>query len=486
MRAMRPSCWLALLWALSCAPAPAATPCRLPGVAQAAQCGTVQRPLDPARPQGPQIEVHYAVLPALARNKRPDPLLLFAGGPGQSAIGLAGAASGWLTRVLNRRDVVLIDQRGSGRSAPLHCEPDDPWAPLAQAFDQPRMQARLAACRERLQTLPHGDLRFYTTAIAVGDVDAVRARLGAERVNLVGASYGTRAALEYQRQFPQRVRRAVLDGMAPPDMGLPQTAGADNQAALDAVFAACAADAGCAQRHPQLSLRWRRFVATLPREMDALHPWTGRAERVRVTAPALAQLLRAPLYAPALAAALPAAMDAAIDGRVEPLVGLASALGGGARRPEQAMSQGLHFSVVCAEDAPRLGAPAADAATPADFGTSFGELYREACAGWPRGEVPPAFYTLTRAATPTLVFSGGLDPVTPPRHGERVVLALGANARHVVVPYAGHGVLAIGCVRDVLFRFIDAAEDGDALKVDADCVRAIPRPPLFEPPGVLR
>jgi pimeloyl-ACP methyl ester carboxylesterase len=483
MRGMHNSLWLALAVELA-TPAHAATPCRLPGIEHEAVCARVQRPLDPAQPQGAQIDVHYAVLPALARNKKSDPVLFFAGGPGQSATALAGPVSAMLGRVLNRRDVVLIDQRGTGRSAPLKCEREDPWAPLAEAFDTQRLRARLAACRETLARLPHGDLRFYTTTIAMADADAVRAQLGAQRVNLVGVSYGTRAALEYQRQFPQRVRRVVLDGAAPPDMVLPASFSTDNQAVLDAVFAACEQDAACARRHPGLRSRWRAFVAGLPREFETRHPLTGRSERVTATPEALAHLLRGPLYAPALAAALPAAMEAAIGGRLEPLVALASALGGGGRRPADDMAPGMHFSVICAEDVPRM--TGASHAAGVEVGTGFGELYREVCAGWPRADVPLAFYTLPTAAAPTLVLSGGLDPVTPPRHGDRVAKALGARARHVVVASAGHGVLGIGCMRDVLFRFVDAADEADALHVDAGCAAAMPRPPMFDAPGAPR
>jgi hypothetical protein len=73
-----------------------------------------------------------------------------------------------------------------------------------------------------------------------------------------------------------------------------------------------------------------------------------------------------------------------------------------------------------------------------------------------------------------------------PGHGERVSKALGAKARHVVVPNAGHGVMALGCMRDVLFRFVDAAGDDDALKVDMECVTGIPRPPMFALPGAAK
>ncbi len=486
-------------------------PCRLAGFEHEASCGRVQRPLDPAAPQGRQIEVHFAVLPALARNKHPDPVFVFAGGPGQSAIDLAGSWSRLLARVSNRRDIVLVDQRGTGRSAKLACPEVAPTVPLSAALPTEAQAQRLAACREALQRLPHGDLRQYTTWVAMGDVEAVRLALGAPRVNLVGGSYGTRAALEYQRQFPQAVRRMVIDGVAPPDMVLPAAFSLDNQAALDRVFAACEADAAtCRARYPALRGEWQSLLAALPREISVAHPVTGVVERLTLTREMLLGLVRVPLYGPALAAGLPRAFSEAARGRYEPLFGLASALQG-AR--SAMLAEGMHFSVVCAEDVPRLeafaadtaegargpggaaagataattapGASAAPAPGPAgtDFGSIFADQYRRFCSGWPRGAVPAAFYNMPPAPAPALVLSGGADPVTPPRHGERAARALGAMARHVIVAEAGHGVMALPCMRDVLFRFIDAADDAAALQVKADCAAALPRPGAFVPPG---
>jgi pimeloyl-ACP methyl ester carboxylesterase len=457
----------------------ALAPCRLPGVEHDAQCGSVPRPLDPARPGGPQVEIHFALLPALARHKKPDSLFFFAGGPGQSAIDIAAAMSRVFARLGNRRDLVFVDQRGTGRSAPLACERPAPTRPLADLVEPARQEAQLARCRERLQALPHGDLRQFTTWVAVQDVDAVRRALGVDKVNLVGGSYGTRVALEFQRQFPHAVRRMVLDGVAPPDMGLPASFSRDNQAALDALFAGCAADATCRARHPALREDWQRLLASLPREASVAHPLTGQPEQLRLTREAVLGLVRAPLYVPALASALPVAIGEAARGRFEPLVGLASALQG-ARAP--VLADGMHFSVVCSEDLPRL-AQAADAPG-ADFGSGFADLYRRVCAEWPRGVVPDAFFAVGEAPAATLVLSGGADPATPPRHGERVARALGARARHVVVPQAGHGVMALPCLRDALFRFIDADDDAAALSVlavDGDCARDLPRPRVFVP-----
>jgi pimeloyl-ACP methyl ester carboxylesterase len=480
MRAMRARSYAIALLLLSSAAALAAAPqpCRLRGVEHEALCGSVRRPLDPARLQGMTIEVHYAVLPALARNKKPDPVFFFAGGPGQSAIEVAPTVMALLGRFTNRRDIVLIDQRGAGRSAPLACEPDDPARPLAEQFDPARVRQAQQQCLDRLKALPHGDLRLFTTTIAMADADAVRVALGAERIDLVGVSYGTRAALEYMRQFPQRVRRAVLDGAAPPDMALPAAFSRDNQAALDALFDACAEDPACAAREPALRERWRALLAGLPRQVTLTHPLTGNSESVEIARDTLLAMVRGPLYAPALAAALPAAIGQAARGRFEPLAGLAVALGG--RRGLQ-VAAGMHFAVVCAEDVPRL-AQATDAPG-ADFGGAFASIYAELCPAVARGEVPDAFYRLSPASAATLVLSGAIDPATPPRHGQRVAGALGAKARHVIVPNAGHGVMGIGCLRDVVYRFVDAATDDEALAVDAACVRSIPRPPMFAPPA---
>jgi pimeloyl-ACP methyl ester carboxylesterase len=451
-------------------------PCRLDGVERAALCATLRRPLDPERPAGPSIEIHYAVLPALARNRKPDAIFFMAGGPGQSAIELAGPIGRMLARLGNRRDIVLVDQRGTGRSAPLRCPEGAAIEPIAAAFDPDRQAARLARCRTELSALPQGDLRQYSTRVAMQDVEAVRQALGAAKVDLLGGSYGTRAVLEYMRQFPSAVRRAVIDGVAPADMVLPMSFSTDNQAALEGVFAACEAELACRRSYPDLRARWRELWAALPREVRLAHPVTGGIERFILQRDMVLSLVRSVLYAPALASALPLAIAQAAAGHFEPLVGLAGAGSGGALGK---IYEGMHFSVVCSEDVPRVAR--SNDLPGVDFGNSTVRQYLQICAGWPKAEIPDAFYRIPLAPAATLALSGGADPVTPPRHGQRVALAMGRLARHVVVPQAGHGVMAIGCMRDVLFRFIDAETDEQALAVDAACAQGIPRPPVFVP-----
>ena len=453
--------------------------CRIEGLPNELQCGVVQRPLDPAKPEGMQIGVHYLVVPAMARNKQPDPVLMLAGGPGQSAIGVASAVLPRLTRLNYRRDLVFIDQRGTGKSAPLQCE-DDSKLPVAQALDPAAQARRLEKCRAVLIRLPHGDLRFYTTAIAMQDFEAVRQQLGAPQWNLIGASYGTRAALEYLRQFPDKVRRTVLDGVAPPDMVLPASFSTDGQAALDASLLACEQEPACAVQYPRLRRQWAALLQGLPHPVSVNHPMTGLPERFMLTRELLLRSVRTPLYVPTSTAALPAAIDAASQGRFEGLLGLGSAV---STRKGMRVAMGMHFSVVCAEDVPRL-AVAADKPG-SDFGSADAAFYTEACKNWPIGAVPSEFYTVPATGSPVLVLSGGADPATPARHGERIAQALGAQdkslVQHIVVPQAGHGVAGVGCMTEVLFRFIDAKQNSAALPQDAACATKIPRPGVFIP-----
>lgn len=477
--------------------------CRLPGVAPPALCGQLRRPLDPGQPQGSQIDLHFAVLPALARHKAADPVFFFAGGPGQSAIDLAGAFSGRFARLQQRRDLVLVDQRGTGRSAPLRCDDDRAQArrrPLAEQADTLARLARLQACRLALQALPHGDLRFYTTDIAVADVDAVRQALGAVQINAIGVSYGTRVVLALMRLHPASVRRAVLDGVVPPDMRLPEAAARDQQAVLDALFQACAADAACQRRHPAPAAQLQHLLGRLPVRVSLPQPVSGQPEALTLDRETVLGLLRAPLYQPALAAALPAVLAEADAGRWAPLLALANPMGGAAA---SRIATGQHHAVICNEDlgplVPGAGSaaaaalaaasaetPAAGAAEVADsavFGDSLLRQYRQACAGWPRAVVDPAFYRLPPASAPTWLLSGGLDPVTPPHHAERVARALGPLAHHTVVANAGHGVTALGCLADAVARFI-SDDDAGQLPGAADCARAVPRPLTWQPPGL--
>ena len=459
--------------------APTPTECHVAGIANSVQCGSLSRALDPRRPDGTRIDVHFVVVPALARRKLPDPVFLLAGGPGQSAIEVAPQTLALFGRLNQRRDIVFIDQRGTGLSAPLRC-PDPQHETLAEQSDPDRQFQALMQCKAQLLRLPYirseQDLGLFTTSLAAQDLDAVRVLLGAPRINLVGVSYGTRVGLDVMRQFPATVRRSVLDAVVPPDMVLPVSASTDNQAALEALLSACDRETACTTAYPRLRADWQALLAGLPRPSVAAHPLTGRTEHFTLTRELALGSVRGALYVPAMAAGLPAAITAAAHQRDEPLLGMGSLLGA---RNGLHLATGMHFSVVCAEDAPRMDA--ASDPPGRDFGGDYATLYRRACAHWPRGPVEPAFYRVARTETPTLLLSGALDPATPPRHGARVAAALGPAAVHVVVANAGHGALGTACGHELLYRFIDATDDAQARSLNTACLGSIPRPGVYVP-----
>ncbi|HJW53137.1 MAG TPA: alpha/beta fold hydrolase [Burkholderiaceae bacterium] len=445
-------------------------PCRLPGIEREIRCGTVSMPEDPDAPAGPKIEVAFAVVPAVARNAGADPIFVLAGGPGQAASQVIGMTMPIFAELNARRDLVFIDQRGTGRSNRLDCPDSD--ATLAGRLDPKQQLDALKRCLRALRS----DTRQYATWIAVRDFDAIRQRLGAERINLWGASYGTRAALEYLRQYPQHVRTVVLDGAAPPDMALPLAFAIDADTALSRLVVACRADARCKSRYPEFETR----IETLARraragyDINVNDPMTGRPQPLHVDTALIASLLRVPLYVPSLAALLPYALAAAGGDDYGPLVTLSAAVTG---RMQENLALGMHFAVICAEDMPLLGHGGDPAVAQTRFGTTFADQYAEACANVSTRPVPDAFYQVPPSEVPVLILSGGLDPATPPRHGTALAERLG-RARHLIAPHLGHGVSAQACAPRLITQFVRGA-DVDAL--DPSCLEKLPAPSFFEP-----
>jgi pimeloyl-ACP methyl ester carboxylesterase len=452
--------------------------CRLKGIEREVKCGTLEVPENPDAPDGRRIPIRFAVVPALAKNKAPDPLFVFAGGPGQSALKAAGTIQPVFAQLNARRDIVYVDQRGTGASNGLFCATPPSTAPLAEQLDHSAAALRVEQCVRRIGSEGRADLRQYATWIAVRDVDAVRAALGDAQINLWGGSYGTRAALEYLRQFPQRVRSAVLDGVAPPDMALPASLSVDADAMLRDLAQRCAADAGCQSRYPDFAGKVDQLLARADRTAPpapALHPITGARELVTVDHRVLAAALRVPLYAPQLSALLPHAVAAAARGDYSPLLALAGAPGSDVA---DHFAEAMHFAVVCAEDMPRMDAAARAAARATRFGLAFAQIYDEVCRRVDVRAVPAAFYGIASADVPVLILSGGADPATPPRHGEAVAKRL-KRALHLVAPHLGHGVSAQGCAPELITKFVRQAGFGG---IDGACLEKLPAPPFFQMP----
>jgi pimeloyl-ACP methyl ester carboxylesterase len=428
-----------------------------------ARCGVLAVPEDRANRDGPQIELHVAVIPAVKRKPQPDPLFLLAGGPGQSAIETFPAMISLIFPIHEDRDIVLVDQRGTGKSNPLRClDPDE------ESLTDQEALAKLKSCPEQLEA----DLRFYTTEIAMRDLDAVREALGYETINLYGGSYGTRAALTYLRLFPERVRTLTLDAVVEPGFVIFMDAAQDGQAALEGFFARCEADEACQFTFPHLRTEFEGLLARLeaaPVDITIPHPLTHRPLELTMTRKMIANMVFNTLYAPDLVATLPLAIHAAyVDENYVPLISQAFLV-------NASLYDGMFYAVTCTEDAPFISAEEAERRSE---GSVFGDRtvdFTAVCAEWQKGEVSPQFRDPVHSDVPVLIFSGEADPITPPRHAEEVAESL-SNELHLVFSGMGHGNLASRCSTRIFKDFLESASTAS---LDTTCVQEIQPPPFF-------
>jgi pimeloyl-ACP methyl ester carboxylesterase len=464
-----------LLAALPAAAAPgvALSPCTLAHpispIRVAARCGTLAVPEDRARPDGRKILLAIAVVPAEAPRPAPDPVFVLAGGPGQAIRELFPILAPSFARTAGHRDVVLVDQRGTGGSGRLACPSLD--APERVLADPAAELRAVAECARSLRA----DLSRYGTADFVADLEAVRAALGYERVNAIGFSYGTRAALAWLKAHPDRIRSLVLDGVLAQQYAVGATAEQDGQRALDLLAGRCVGDPPCAAKlgAPGDDLRaLRDRLAAAPERVRTRHPLTGAPIESAFGVDQLRAVVSAFLYQSETAAVLPVMLHAAVKGDLGPL----AAQGVAATADlEAGLSRPLQLSVLCAEDAPFVdgGSPGMDAGL--FLGRSVRQALRAVCAAWPVGPAPGAARAPFRSDVPALLLGGEADPVTPPRWAELLARDL-PNARQIVLAGQGHGVFGRGCVPRLVAEFLDA---GGAAGLDLSCARAIRPPPVF-------
>ncbi len=447
--------------------------CRLEGVSGQARCGTLEVFEDREAKRGRKLKLHVAVLPALAARPEPDPVFILAGGPGQSATGVAGMVSPALERVRRRRDLVFVDQRGTGKSGLLACELEPETPTLNEKLRAEFDEAKTRECAQALSR--DHDLRHYGTDVAMDDLDDVRAALGYEQINLWGASYGTRAGLVYLRRHPGRVRAAILDGVAPMALVLPLDAAKDADRALRLLFDACEGDEGCRAAYPSLQPRFEALLAKLeaaPAKVVAPHPVTGEPEEVEVSRDAFIRILRVLLYQPEATSLVPLTVARAAEGDFRPFLAQSEWVSSGFAND---VAVGMFMSVVCTEDAPFLDeAEIRKRAEGTYIGPTFALDIAKSCSVWPAGEVAEGFREPVQSDVPVLLLSGELDPVTPPRWAEEAKAHL-PNAKHLELPATGHGTLGNACVRKLIERFLDAGNTS----VVPDACDEVTRPPFF-------
>jgi pimeloyl-ACP methyl ester carboxylesterase len=453
------------------------TPCKAVDGRVDAMCGRYEVFEDRLAGSGRKIKLNLMVLPATDEKHEPDPVFLIDGGPGDSAVQDL-PEFGELFRT--KRDVVLIDQRGAGGSNHLGCDFN---SGLATSFARIVPLDRVKPCVKELEKI--ADLRFYTTSIAMDDLDEVRAALGYDRINVWGGSYGSTAALDYLRRHGNHVRTITVEGVIPTGYRAPLPFPSTIQRSMEGVFDRCATDEKCRAAFPRLRDEFQAVLGRLGKAPVIFTFTTGPASmkepvEITLTRDMFTDFLRRILYSPLAIAMVPSAIHSAYDGDFEPYALLCYRL---SIRPNQdSVAFGLYHSIICSESVPFITDEEVVLATEKTWvGDSRIRIQREVCSAWPRATVPRSFIDLVRSDKPVLLISGDLDPAAQPEYAAAAATYL-TNSRHVVVHNASHS-LSSTCTSGPVVQFIDS---GSAEGLDTSCVDKIKLPPfkLLEPKAI--
>lgn len=445
--------------------------CEIRGVAKA-KCGTYDVYENRATKKGRKITLKIVLIPATGDKREPDPFVYFAGGPGGSATEDASGLAQAFPQILAHRDMLFVDQRGTGGSHPLDCKFYDP-ADLQTYLGYFFPLDDVRKCREQLET--NSDLKLYTTTIAADDMDEVRAALGYERFNLFGGSYGTRAALTYLKRHPQHVRTALLQGISPTDHFMPSDFPQQTERALQGVLSECLADKTCSEAFPNIKEETKSVLAELikgPVEVEVQKPKSNDKVKVKLSRDLAAEAIRYMLYAPVPAGRVPLMLHLASQGNYVPLTYAAIQY---RTNLVSSGSNGMYLSVTCAEDLPWIKPGEGERMAANTFlGDYRLHQQREACTLWPRGEIERDYAQPVKSDLPVLILTGQWDPVTPPSNAERVAKTL-TNSLNIVVPSGAHGLDGLEGMDCIDNLIVDFVERGASKGLDTSCVKSIHR-----------
>ena len=452
----------------------ALNPCEPRGIPGPAKCGTFEVFENRATRKGRKISLNILVLPATGDKREPDPFFYFAGGPGSGSTEDAPGIAQIFAKLREHRDLVFVDQRGTGQSHALDCTLFDPKNPQSY-FEHFFPLEDIRKCRAELEA--KAELKLYTTTIAMDDIDEVRAALGYDKINLFGASYGTRAAMVYLRQHPKHVRTVLLQGVSPTNMYLPGDYPLQTERALQGVLAECAADATCNQAFPNIKNETKAVLERLIKgPVDVEFPVSGVPGPIKVTLSRnlAAEAIRYMLYNAGGAARVPLVLHQAAEGNYAPLAQNAFRF---RRNLVGTGSNGMYLTVTCAEDIPWVKRNEGESerfSQTTFLGDYRLQQQREACALWPRATVESDYFKPVRSDVPVLILTGEWDPVTPPANGDFAARSF-PNSLHVVVPHGAHGLGGLDGL-DCIERLITAFVEGGTIKgLDTSCVKNIKR-----------
>ena len=394
-----------------------------------------------------------------------------AGGPGQASTEFYAAFSAAFEGVRRTRDIVLLDQRGTGQSAPMQCAAGEDI--IEGRYSREQTIADTRAC---LATLPY-DPRYFTTSVAVQDLEALRQALGYAKFNLYGISYGTRVAQHFLRRYPDSVRSVIIDGVVPPQIALGPGIAIEAQNALDGIFARCAESDDCNGRFPTIRHDFtalRDSLASDPVIVSLPNPLTGAADELLFSASEMSGALRMLSYHPSSVALMPLLIDEAVKRNFLPLAAQVLMI---AESMSAALSIGMHNSVVCTEDSPYFAGE--DVTRDELEATYIGPLQLESlqaiCSVWPKGVLDADFKEPVASDVPVLLLSGEADPITPPAYADLAAVDLG-NALHLTGKKQGHGQAPQGCMPTIIGDFVAAASIEN---LHTDCLDRLFAMPFF-------
>jgi len=435
-------------------------PCALTGsdggMVRYAECASFERPLDPTGNVPGVISLAVARLKSASPEPPNDAVLAINGGPGGASRDMLVDLWPAFEAIARSRDVIVMDQRGTGGSARMQCPPAEASTGMRTTMI-PGAEATVEAVQSCLSKLPH-DPRFFTTSVAVTDFEALRAALGYSQWNVYGVSYGTRVAAHYARRYPEMTRSLILDSVVPPELILGANVVINSHAALTSLDQRCSADANCRAAFGSVldtMLKVREQWVT-PADVVIPDPVTGQSTTVQVTYGHLAVVVRLLLYAPETAIIIPLIVHEAGKGNYLPVAAQVRLM---LEKLGQSLADGMHNSVVCAEDVPFFGTAEADRSSldKAYLGADMIDALRAACAIWPKGPVDPDLHAPLQLSTPALLLAGEFDPITPPEYASEVAAGL-EKSKLMIVNGQGHSVLLRTCTARLVSEFLDTLE----------------------------
>lgn len=455
-------------------------------------CGYLTVPADRSAPDEGNIRLHVALMHSLQEEAEGPPVVILAGGPGESLLEQMEMGLPFIIPYLFTSDVILFDQRGVGFSEPAPECPEMDEANLdaleEDPSDEEMLQAALdaiAACKDRL-TSEGIDLSIFSTSESAADLEALRESLGYEQWDLYGVSYGTRLALTAMREFPDGIRSVILDAPYPLEVNLFTETPANADRAFSKLFDACANDAGCSEAYPGLESTFHDVVSRLndePITIEVLDPASGEVIEGTIDGADFTAFVFQALYSTGLIPLLPSIIVQADQGEF----GTVSALASRVLTVQQIISMPMHVAVQCREDVSFTTAQEIASASddypylqplfvnPAQSGTSAVEV----CDIWDAGAADESWKEAVTSDIPTLIFSGEFDPITPPSWAEQVHDNL-PNSHLFVFPNVGHGALLTEtCASELAFLFLE----DPSTPPDSFCVDELSGPTFEQPIG---